>query len=331
MKIVHIWDQASYVENLMKIQNIKNVEMERFPKLPDFGLAEKIVSNSFKSIPYLYSHALDSFIRRKALQNTFFEFHSVTLLERYPQLIPRTVLHIHGSEVRLTNDFGLSEDTTSEFTRFALANVPLTLYSTPELQEVINKYSSKAEWAPHVTNLSNQPTRRYREISFEFDAVFPSSLYPWKGATRVLDLIAQSRPLSPELKFAGINRGGDVESALELGMYLSKAQNRKLFQRFITQADIALGQGFGLIGSADIESIQLGLRFFPLTANPYYEDVYNLSSRMLPNSNSLLADFLTHKANCEHRYSEFEERVLKAHSAQNIANRLTKIYGTYLS
>ncbi len=84
----------------------------------------------------------------------------MTLLEKYPELIPRTVLHIHGSEVRRTTELGVSEDTTSKFTPFALANAPLTLYSTPELQEVINKYSPRAECAPHVTNLANEPTRR---------------------------------------------------------------------------------------------------------------------------------------------------------------------------
>jgi hypothetical protein len=146
-----------------------------------------------------------------------------------------------------------------------------------------------------------------------------------------LDLITQSRLPSPDLKFAVINRGGDVESALEAGIYLAKTQNRKLLQNFIARAGIALGQGFGLIGSADIESIQLGLRFFPRTASSYYEDVYDLSSRMLPNSNSLLSDFLSHKANCEHRYLDFEERVLRMHSAQNITNRLAKVYGAYLS
>lgn len=331
MRIVHIWDQASYAENLMKIQNIKNVEMERFPKLPDFGLAEKIVSNSFKSIPYLYSHALDSFIRRKVLQNTFFEFHSVALLEKYPELIPRTVLHIHGSEVRRTNEFGLSEDTTSEFTRFALANVPLVCYSTPELLEVISKYSPRAEWAPHVTNLSSERPRMSRKNHFEFDAVFPSSLDPWKGTDRILDLIKQARLQSPTLKFSGLNRGGDVESALNLGIYLAKTQNRRLFQKFIARSDIALGQGFGLIGSADIESIQLGLRFFPLTANSYYRDAYELSSKMVPNSNLILTEFLTHKENHRHRYIDFEDRVIMMHSEESVTNRLARVYEKYLS
>ncbi len=330
MKIVHIWDQASYVENLMKIQNIKNVEMERFPKLPDFGLAEKLVSNSFNSIPYLYSHALDSFIRRKALQNTFFEFHSVVLLEKYPELIPRTVLHIHGSEVRRTNELGLSEDTTSEFTRYALANVPLVNYSTPELLEVISKYSSRAEWAPHVTNLSSDRPRMSRKNRFEFDVVFPSSLHPWKGTARILDLIKQARLQSPALKFSGLNRGGDVESASNLGIYLAKTQNRRRFQKFIARSDIALGQGFGLIGSADIESIQLGLRFFPLTANSYYRDAYELSSKMVPNSNLILMEFLAHKENHSHRYIDFEDRVIMMHSEESVTNRLARVYEKYL-
>jgi hypothetical protein len=170
-----------------------------------------------------------------------------------------------------------------------------------------------------------------RKNHFEFDAVFPSSLHPWKGTNRILDLIKQARLQSPTLKFSGLNRGGDVESALNLGIYLAKTQNRRLFQKFIARSDIALGQGFGLIGSADIESIQLGLRFFPLAANSYYQDAYELSSKMVPNSNLILTEFLAHKENHRHRYIDFEDRVIMMHSEESVTNRLTRVYEKYLS
>ncbi len=331
MKIVHIWDQASYVENLMKIQNIKNVEMERFPKLPDFGLAEKIVSNSFKSIPYLYSHALDSFIRRKAIQNTYFEFHSVTLLEKYPELIPRTVLHIHGSEVRRTNELGLSEDTTSEFTRFALANVPLVFYSTPELLEVLSKYSTRTQWVPHVTNLAANPHEKARKNSFKFDAVFPSSLEVWKGSDNVLKLIEECKNLKPSLKFSSLKLGKNMETAFELGVHLEGVKPRKRFQNFLRSADIALGQGFGIIASADIESIQLGLRHFPVGTNLYSLSAYEITPEMLPDFGELPLEFLSLVVSKEKRYSHFENRVQELHSANQILSLLGESYNYYLT
>ena len=76
MKVVHLWDQANFVKNLMNLPNVNSFELEHFPKLPDFGLPSKLIRGSGRLAPFIYSRLLDTYISAKSRESVYFEFHS---------------------------------------------------------------------------------------------------------------------------------------------------------------------------------------------------------------------------------------------------------------
>jgi hypothetical protein len=99
----------------------------------------------------------------------------------------------------------------------------------------------------------------------------------------------------------------------------------------LRSADIALGQGFGLFGSSDIESIQLGLRHFPVGTNLYSLSAYEITPEMLPDFGELSVEFLSLVIDRKKRYDTFERQVKESHSANHVLGLLRKSYNQYLA
>jgi hypothetical protein len=315
----------------MTYSNSSLFELEYFPKLPWVGFGSKIIEGSGRIIPFAYSRVLDDFITKKSKSTSYFEFHSAPLLERHSNLLSRSIFHIHGSEVRRINEHGQIENATSEFTRYALQNAPLVFYSTPELIEVIGKYTKRAVWMPHITNLKELSSSSLRANYRTFDLVFPSSFEIWKGSEKVLDIIKRARQSIPNLKIAGIDLGSQKELARQLGINLYSVSIQKKYHRLLNSADVAIGQGFGLIGAADIESVQLGLRFFPISSNLYYDSAYGFEPSDFTPKDEVSSMFVSHITDKDRRYSGFENKVLAAHDPKSIITRMWNAYNDYLS
>lgn len=331
MKIVHLWDQANYVKNLMKHSNSSLFELEYFPKLPWVGFGSKIVEGSGRIIPFAYSRVLDDFITKKSKGTSYFEFHSAPLLERHSNLLSRSIFHIHGSEVRRINENGQIENSTSEFTRYALQNAPLVFYSTPELIEVIGKYTKRAVWIPHITNLKELSSSSLGSNEKTFDLVVPSSFEVWKGSEKVLDIIKEIRQSKPDIKIAGLDIGSQKELARQLGVNLYSVSIQKKYHRLLNSADIAIGQGFGVVSAADIESVQLGLRFFPISSNPYSDSAYGFEPNDFAPKEEISSILNSHMKIKDQRYSGFENKVSAAHDPKSIMARMWNAYNEYLS
>jgi glycosyltransferase involved in cell wall biosynthesis len=330
MKIVHLWDQANYVKNLMNLPKVNSHDVEHFPKLPDFGLRSKLTQGSGRLVPFFYSRLLDNFILAKSRQSVYFEFHSAPLLERHANLVSRSIFHIHGSEVRRINESGQIVDTTSEFTRYALQNAPLVFYSTPELIEVIGKYSKRAIWMPHITNLMEPSFLGFEAGAKNYDLVIPSSFEVWKGVERVLDVIRDLRRSIPTIKIAGLNLGSEREAARQLEVTLFSVSVQKNYHRLLRSSDAAVGQGFGVISAADIESVQLGLRFFPIASNYYSDIAYGFDQDDFAPKNEVSPRLVSHILNKKSRLSGFETKVLAAHDARSVIGRMSKAYSEFL-
>ena len=330
MKVVHLWDQANFVKNLMNLPNVNSFELEHFPKLPDFGLPSKLIRGSGRLAPFIYSRLLDTYISAKSRESVYFEFHSAPLLEKHANLVSRSIFHIHGSEVRRINEGGQIEDTTSEFTRYALQNAPLVFYSTPELIEVIEKYSKRAVWMPHISNLCEPSFPGLVSDKKTFDLIIPSSFEIWKGATRVLDFIKDVRKSIPTLKVAGLNLGSERDAARQLEVTLFSVSTQKNYHRLLRSSDVAIGQGFGVISAADIESVQLGLRFFPIASNRYSDIAYGFEPDDFAPKQEISPRIVSHILNKESRNSGFEAKVLAAHDSRSIIARMAKAYSEYL-
>ena len=331
MRIVHLWDQANFVKNLMNLPQVTAFELDHFPKLPDFGLQSKLVRSSGRLVPFIYSRMLDNFILAKSREAVYFEFHSAPLLERHANLVPRSIFHVHGSEVRSTNKSGQIEDATSEFTRYALRNAPLVFYSTPELIEIIGKYSSRAIWMPHITNLQKSNSSGLATITKAYDLVIPSSFEIWKGSEKILDIVKGIRESLPSIKIVGINLGSERESARQLAVDLFSVSVQKKYHQLLLSADAAVGQGFGAIGAADVESVQLGLRFFPVASNHYSNDAYGFEPDDFAPQEELISRLLSHILEKESRFSRFEGKVLDAHDSKSVISKMSKAYREYLS
>jgi hypothetical protein len=331
MKIVHLWDQANFVKNLVASPDSKSLNIEYFPKLPDFGLGRKIVNNSARIVPFAYSRLLDRYITNKSRSQAYFEFHSSPLLERHSELIPRSILHVHGSEVRRITGQGQIEDTTTEFTRFALQSVPLVFYSTPELIEVIGKYTNRAVWIPHISSIRYPNPSSSVTSGKLFDLVVPSSFEVWKGSQRVLDLLIELKKSMPSLKLAGIDLGVDKESAREIGVELAKVSVQRKYHSLLMSSESAIGQGFGVISAADIESIQLGLRYFPITVNTFSKSSYDFRDDDLPKPEEISTRLNLHLLNFGLRFNGFEQKVKQAHDPSAVISRMNLAYRTYLT
>jgi hypothetical protein len=330
VKIVHLWDQANFVKNLVNLPKVNGFELEHFPKLPDFGWPSNLVRSSGRLVPFFYSRLLDSYILAKSRESVYFEFHSSPLLEKHANLLSRSIFHIHGSEVRSINERGEIEDTTSEFTKFALQNAPLVFYSTPELIEVIAKYSKRAVWMPHISNLDEPSSSGFSSSEKIYDLVIPSSFEVWKGSERVLELIGDIRRLHPHFRIAGLELGSGCDEARRLDVSLFSVSVQKNYHRLLSLSDAALGQGFGVISAADIESIQLGLRYFPIASNVYSDAAYGFNQEDFAPKEEISNRLIEHIQNKGSRYASFEAKVLNAHDAKSVIARMEKAYREFL-
>jgi hypothetical protein len=329
MRIVHVWDQASYAKHLASYSRDHNYPNHRFPKLPDFGLGHAVVSTSGKSIPYLYGKSLDFFIASLARTNCVFEFHSIALLQKFPELVERSILHVHGSEVRSFTSEGGVIDSTTSIDQSIIKNVPLVFYSTPDLVEILSKYTGRLSWAPHLTNVDLHQ-KRISKSQKKFDVVFPSALHHTKGSSQVLALVRNLISIHPDLSFALVNSGSEAHSLDDLRVHRIKIAPREKFHKTLLECDIALGQGFGLFGAVDIESIQLGLRHFPLKFNPAIGCAYGVDKEDFPQSESLIPEFLEHFGEKNHRYSVIENAVKFHHSGVQVSKKRAESIKLYL-
>lgn len=329
MEIVHLWDQASYAENLSSYGNGFKLNHQRFSKLPDFGWGNTLVKASGKSIPFLYGKSLDAFVKYKTKKNCIFEFHSISLLQRFPNLYGRSILHVHGSEIRSFGSLGEALDVTSSSDRYTLANVPLVLYSTPDLAGIVLKYTDKAAWAPHLTNL-NQINKQIHDRQKLFDVVFPSALSSSKSADEILNLIRTLLNIRPEIRVAVLNSGSLLGQFSNLPVYKIAISPRLKFQKQLMKCDVALGQGHGLIGSVDVESIQLGLRYFPIKLNDDVALAYHLEAADYPNPGSILEELIAHTTNSSKRFVKFENAIKFHHSLDEVLLKRRKAMHRFL-
>lgn len=329
MRIVHVWDQASYAKHLTSYSSDHDYPNYRFPKLPDFGLSHAVVSTSGKIIPYLYGKSLDFFIASLAKTNCVFEFHSIALLQKFPELVDRSILHVHGSDVRSFSSEGEVIDSTTLIDQSIIKSVPLVFYSTPELEEIISKYTGRLSWAPHLTNVALH-AKKFSKPQKRFDVVFPSVLHHTKGSSQVLNLVQNLIAINPDLSIALVNSGPEAHRLDDLRVHKIKIAPREKFHKVLLECDIAIGQGFGLFGAVDIESIQLGLRHFPFKFNQSIAAAYGVNKGDFPQPESLTRDFLEHFGEKDHRYSVIENAVKFHHSSLQISKKRAESIKLYL-
>ena len=133
-KIVHLWDQCGYVSKVSRFE-VPGFEVECFWKYTDFGYVSRIIRRSdefahsinsrirsrraieasnFLNLNLRYFESQSRFIQNLSKSNCYFEIHDLQLIERFPHLIERFIVHAHGSGVRSIGLHGSVTDTTSE-------------------------------------------------------------------------------------------------------------------------------------------------------------------------------------------------------------------------
>jgi hypothetical protein len=343
-KIVHLWDQCGYVREVSRME-VPGFQVEKFWKYKDFGHISRIIRRTeefaqsfyskngtalgFKVSNYMnlnlhYFELQTKFIQSLSKSNCYFEIHDLQLIERFPHLAERFIIHAHGSGIRSIGLHGAITDTTSEVTRFGLQNSPLVLYSTPEMREIVEIYSENSRWIPHPISIKSYgyrgPSLPRRKAIF-----FPN---PWdigKGAVNILKTLSE-RNISGEVesyKLLGIDVGQFRNEARDLGIKLVKPASHARHLIRIKSCIGVVSQGYGILGVSDLEALKLNenVFLFPTDDKPWLR-AYGIDELIRRNS---LDEFLTCPTDTN---VSLRNRILEKHSVKNVLSEITAAYNT---
>lgn len=340
MRIVHLWDQCGYVP-IVKNINIESYIFKSFFKFKEYGVIEKlsnktnnqpltnlqtrsVKSNLVKKrleINRLYLDAQTAFIKREMRSNSYFEIHDWQLVERFPNLVSRFIFHAHGSEIRRIERGPVIVDTVNEITEYGLRNSALSLYSTPDLEIIVKKYSKNFYWAPHPILPPKKIKTRNEKKDYVF---FQNSWDTGKGAKELLDKISEikGRSYLPKNKLIGLEFGEFVSRAKEIMDGLIAPASHKAHIRRIQNANGVVSQGYGYFGVSDLEGMNNNENFFVCAVPQVVAEHYGCE----PSTNlDQLEDFLNHPNS---NRKNIVKIVLDTHSINSVSNKLKIAYAS---
>lgn len=341
MKILHLWDQCNYVRN-MKNYKLDGISFGHFPKFSEYGLMELLMERNYEYLTSMsqkipsknYTSAINrlrlrsiyvdlqtKYINYNSKKNVMFEVHDFQILERFPELAHRFIFHVHGSELRKISHNGEIVEIANEVTKFGLSNSALTLYSTPDLSDIVRKYSMNAAWIPHpLKNITIGKTQKNKRPYI----YFPNSWDMGKGAASIIELMANYRNRNSErnLQLVGLNFGEYRNEAKKfLDIVLEPANRKKHLQR-ISNAHAVVGQGLGFFGVSDIESMLINQNFHFLRIDGSYIEAYGLE---ISKKSSFDVDL---NRNPSEESRVIANRITETHKLREVSSRLQKAYKT---
>ena len=324
MEIMHIWDQCGFAKNIARLDLGPKIQLSRVGRLPEYGYASRAVSTLRLPLTGAFMEYLKWEVKRNIKRNVIFETHTPFFFELFPELASRTIFHAHGSEIRRTDSTGLNIDQVNLTTKFGLENALRVFFSTPDLQPIIDKYSSNSLWVPHFAS----PRIPVNELASSVDIFFASSWDTWKGARLVLKLIGEIRETTDGLSIAGINLGELAPLASSYGVELLPTMDRVTFNRKLGEAKVVIGQGFGMIGASDLEAILVGNQFFSFKPDSSWFNAYGFEdSDFMPQLD--LVDRLSGLVNGSiQSRGTYMAKIKRTHSAENISSILQKAYSS---
>ena len=318
-KVIHAHDQCAVGLNICLIGQEKGENWHRIPRLPEY-------QEYPRNAEYIYNRVAELVARGVAgVTHALLHIHGGHMYDFCSRTKIDYVLHLHGSEVRKFDEFGMPSDSADPRTVEAILKAKKVLYSTPDLARFAKNYRPDAKWLPIPISQSIEISDA---VAPPCDIFFPHAWNHSKGLTKLDELLkivkAQaSRPL----KLVGVAIGENTDFAKKLGFTLLPPTTRQGHIARMKSAKIVLGQGFGVIGTTDLEAIRYGanLRVFPFHDEVLIHYGFTSSSQPSPTIEDLATNLISDLKQTPVRHPFFNA-VLEQHSQERIYKILKSTY-----
>lgn len=320
MRIVHAHDQCAIAKNICRIGAENREFWIRVPRFPEYSPAPNILSQLYSAGAELFARGLAGFLGA-TLHIHGGHLSAFCLRTKVPY-----ILHLHGSEIREIDGEGRHILSATEDTLRAIVRAKAVVYSTPDLSPFIGPIRNDARWLP--IPLDKSTVEAFGGKGEFADIFFPHVWSSAKGVSKVAELIHSLGPY-PEntMKLRGLALGDFQDLAISLGFKLVPPTSRENHIKRMLRSKIVLGQGSGGVGATDLEALvhRANYVFFPMESNALEHYGLDTASQQSPTMEVTLDTVRsTLQGNYEIHLSH--QKILSAHSDQNIYNLLNEIY-----
>lgn len=191
--------------------------------------------------------------------------HSATTVAHSRRVVPRYVLHCHGTDVRTTQ----YDPTLGPSVRRALAEAEAVLYSTPELADHVLPHRADACYLPVPVAVDDLPL--WAPDATRPRIVFASRWEAVKGLEGQLDtarrLVAS---LSDRAEVLGLDWGPDTDAARAVGVHLVPRRSHAEYLAWLAGSTAVVGQAAGILSASELEAMGSGAPLLMPTSLPLY-------------------------------------------------------------
>lgn len=247
---LHVGEAARTAELLVAQARREGLEWDQRPIVPSrdwsgpVGQARKAVRGA----------AWLAGLRVAAGRHDIVHVHSATTLPHVRPVVPRFVLHCHGTDVRTAQ----YEPQRTAAIQAGLRDAEAVFYSTPDLAEHVLPHRADAQLLPVPVDVDELPSWTTQSDERPY-VVFASRWEAVKGLEPQLETARRLvSAVGDRVDIVGLDWGPAAAEAAALGVQLRPKLDHAAYLRLLAGARAVVGQGAGILSASELEALGSG-------------------------------------------------------------------------